>query len=82
MPQKLHLPVIIERDENGVFVAECPVLKGCYTQGETLEEAMKNIREVIQMHIELMMERGEPLPSVVACEEVEVVVQTQPTKAS
>ncbi|MCC6037574.1 MAG: hypothetical protein LASZOEIN_001727 [Candidatus Fervidibacter sp.] len=82
MPQKLHLPVIIERDENGVFVAECPVLKGCYTQGETLEEAMKNIREVIQMHIELMMERGEPLPSVVACEEVEVVVQTQPSKAS
>jgi predicted RNase H-like HicB family nuclease len=43
---------------------------------------MKNIREVIQMHIELMMERGEPLPSVVACEEVEVVVQTQPSKAS
>jgi len=82
MPQKLHLPVIIERDENGVFVAECPVLKGCYTQGETLEEAMKNIREVIQMHIELMMERGEPLPLVVACEEVEVVVQTQPSKAS
>jgi predicted RNase H-like HicB family nuclease len=82
MPQKLHLPVIIERDENGVFVAECPVLKGCYTQGETLEEALKNIREVIQMHIELMMERGEPLPSVVACEEVEVVVQTQPSKAS
>lgn len=82
MMQKLRLPVIIERDENGVFVAECPVLKGCYTQGETLEEAMKNIREVIQMHIELMMERGEPLPSVVACEEVEVVVQTQPSKAS
>jgi predicted RNase H-like HicB family nuclease len=66
MPQKLHLPVIIERDENGVFVAECPVLKGCYTQGETLEEALKNIREVIQMHIELMMERGEPLSSGVA----------------
>jgi len=66
MMQKLRLPVIIERDENGVFVAECPVLKGCYTQGETLEEAMKNIREVIQMHIELMMEWGEPLPSGVA----------------
>jgi predicted RNase H-like HicB family nuclease len=60
MPQTLRLPVIIERDENGVFVTECPVLKGCYTQGETLEEVMKNIREVIQMHIELMMERGNP----------------------
>jgi len=65
MPQTLRLPVIIERDENGVFVAECPVLRGCYTQGETLKEVMENIREVIQMHIELMMERGEPLPSVV-----------------
>jgi len=65
MSQTLRLPVIIERDENGVFVAECPVLRGCYTQGETLKEVMENIREVIQMHIELMMERGEPLPSVV-----------------
>ncbi len=36
--QKFRLPVIIEKGENGVFVAECPVLKGCYTQGETLGE--------------------------------------------
>ena len=49
---KMHLPVIVEKDEDGFFVAECPLLKGCYTQGETLDEALKNIREVMEMCLE------------------------------
>ena len=44
--------VIIEKDEDGVYIAEVPDLKGCYTQGETVEEVMKNIREVIEMCLE------------------------------
>ncbi len=47
--RKLTLPVIVEKDEDGFYVVECPLLKGCYTQGETLDEALKNIREVIEM---------------------------------
>ena len=49
---KLHLPIVVEKDEDGFFVVECPILKGCYTQGETLDEALKNINEVIGMYLE------------------------------
>ena len=49
---KLHLPVVVEKDEDGFFVVECPILKGCYTQGETLDEALKNIHEVMEMCLE------------------------------
>lgn len=44
--------VLIEKDENGTFIGEVPDLKGCYTQGSSVEEVMKNIREVIEMCLE------------------------------
>ncbi len=50
--RKLTLPVIVEKDEDGFYVVECPLLKGCYTQGKTLDEALKNIREVIELCLE------------------------------
>jgi len=50
--RKLTLPIIVEKDEDGFYVVECPLLKSCYTQGETLDEALKNIREVIEMCLE------------------------------
>lgn len=46
------LPIFIERDEDGWYVAECPVLDGCFTQGKTVDEALKNIREVIELVLE------------------------------
>lgn len=49
---KMHLPVLVEKDEDGFFVVECPLLKGCYTQGENLDEALRNIHEVIEMCLE------------------------------
>ncbi|MBU4075716.1 MAG: type II toxin-antitoxin system HicB family antitoxin [Euryarchaeota archaeon] len=49
---KLTLPVIVEKDEDGFYVVECPLLKSCYTQGETLDDALKNIREVIELCLE------------------------------
>lgn len=54
MPQteKMQFPVFVEKDEDGFFVAECPVLKGCFTQGKTLDEALKNIAEVIALCLE------------------------------
>jgi predicted RNase H-like HicB family nuclease len=48
----LTLPLFMEKDENGFYVVECPVLEGCYTQGKTIDEALKNIREVIEMILE------------------------------
>ena len=44
--------VLIEKDENGTYVGEVPDLKGCYTQGDSVEEVMKNIKEVIEMCLE------------------------------
>ncbi|MCX9014531.1 MAG: type II toxin-antitoxin system HicB family antitoxin [Candidatus Methanoperedens sp.] len=49
---KLTLPVIVEKDEDGFYVVECPLLKSCYTQGKTLDEALRNIREVIELCLE------------------------------
>lgn len=49
---KREFYVIIEQDEDGFFVGEVPQLKGCYSQGKTMDELMKNIREVIEMCLE------------------------------
>jgi predicted RNase H-like HicB family nuclease len=48
----LTLPLFIEKEEDGFYVAECPILEGCYAQGKTIDEALKNIREVIEMILE------------------------------
>jgi predicted RNase H-like HicB family nuclease len=44
--------VVIERDEDGFYVGEVPQLKACYSQGETIDELMENMKEVIQMCLE------------------------------
>lgn len=50
--RKRIFTVLIERDENGTFIVEVPDLKGCYTQGDSVEEALKNIKELIEMCLE------------------------------
>jgi predicted RNase H-like HicB family nuclease len=52
MKQKIHLPILIEQDEDNVFIVSCPTFKGCHSYGNTVEEAMKNIEEVIVMCME------------------------------
>jgi predicted RNase H-like HicB family nuclease len=54
-------PVVIERDEGSFFV-HCPTLQGCFTDGDTLQEAVKNIQEVIELHVEDRLECGEEIP--------------------
>ncbi len=49
---KREFYVIVERDEDGYYVGEVPQLRGCYAQGRTLDELMRNIREVIQLALE------------------------------
>lgn len=49
-PQEFY--VIIERDEDGIFIGEVPQLKACYSQGETVDELMKNMKEVIELCLE------------------------------
>lgn len=47
-----HFPIIIEQDEDNVFIVSCPVLKGCHSYGDTLPEAMENITEAILLCLE------------------------------
>jgi predicted RNase H-like HicB family nuclease len=68
----LKLLVTLFQDEDGVFVAECPSIPGCVSQGETEEEAMKNVREAIRECLEVRAERGMPL--TVTTREVEIPV--------
>ena len=50
--EKLHLPIIVEMDEDGYYIVSCPQFKGCHSYGETIDEAMENIKEVIDMCLE------------------------------
>jgi len=70
--RKYHYTVIIEKDEDGMFIASCPTFPGCHTQGETYEEAMVNIKEAIQLNIEARKELNEPIPIETVIEEVEL----------
>ena len=66
----MQLTVTIDRDEDGVWVAECPAIPGCVSQGETKDEAVVNIREAIALCLEVRSEMG--LPPTVETEQVEV----------
>jgi len=47
--EKLHLPIIIEMDEDGYYIVSCPLFRGCHSYGETVYEALENIRDVIEI---------------------------------
>jgi predicted RNase H-like HicB family nuclease len=70
----LKLPVVITQDEEGYYLAEVPVLTSCFTQGKTKEEALENIKEVIQLCLEHMAEQGNPIPEKYTLEQVEVAI--------
>ena len=64
--------VTIERDEDGIWIVECPSIPGCVTQGATREEGLENISEAIRLCLEVRAERGMPL--TVETRQVEVAV--------
>jgi predicted RNase H-like HicB family nuclease len=64
--------VLIEEDEDGVFVAEVPSLPGCISQGSTRREALSNAREAITAYLESLEAHGDPLPPPITEEIIEV----------
>ena len=68
----MKLSVTLDRDEDGVWVAECPAIPGCVSQGKTKPEALKNIKEAISLCLEVRAERG--LPLTIETRQVEVAV--------
>ena len=57
-----HYTVLLEREEDGGYHAFCPALKGCHSQGDTLDEALANIREAMEAYLESLKAEGEPAP--------------------
>jgi predicted RNase H-like HicB family nuclease len=49
LPARKHLPLLVEKGQDGFYVVECPLFDGCYSQGKTIDEALKNIRDVIAL---------------------------------
>ena len=68
----MKLRVLIEQDEDGVFVAQCPALPGCVSQGKTRDEALKNVRDAIKGYLKSLKKHDEPLPPSIEEEVVEV----------
>jgi predicted RNase H-like HicB family nuclease len=58
----MFFPIIFEKDGDGYYVY-CSALQGCYTDGDTYEEALANIDEVIRLHVEDRLANGEEIPA-------------------
>lgn len=59
--KKYLLDVVIEKDKDGYF-AYCPLIQGCYTQGDTYEEALENIKDALRLHLEEIEASKQKLP--------------------
>jgi len=64
--------VVIERDEDGMYIVECPSIPGCVSQGKTEEEAIENIKEAIKACLEVRAEQGMPL--TINVKEIEIAI--------
>jgi len=61
---KMKFPVVIEQDEDGMYIGTVPDIKGCHSYGKTLDELMKNIKEAIIANIEVLKAESKELPKV------------------
>ncbi|MAE43323.1 hypothetical protein CMO93_06110 [Candidatus Woesearchaeota archaeon] len=64
--------IIMEQDEDGVFVAECPTLPGCVSQGKNRVEAIKNIKDAMKGYLESLKKHNDPIPPSIDEEIIEV----------
>ncbi len=67
----MEFSIFLDRDEDGVWVVECPSIPGCVSQGKTKAEAIKNIRKAIKVCLEVRAQRG--LPLTVETRQIEVI---------
>ena len=66
--------VLIEQDEDSMYIAECPSLPGCISQGKTRKEALLNIQDAIKGYLESLKKHKEPIPPPIEEEIVEVTL--------
>ncbi len=71
----LHLPILIEQDEDNFYIVSCPVFKGCHSYGATIDEALSNIKEVIDICIEEEKEKAPQINRFVGFREMQVPIK-------
>ncbi len=71
----LHLPILVEQDEDNVYIVSCPVFRGCHSYGKTIDEALVNIREVIDMCIDEEKEKVSGINRFVGFREMQVLIK-------
>ena len=64
--------ILVEQDEDGIFIAECPALPGCVSQGMTRQEALENIQDAIKGYLESLKKHNDPIPPSIQEEIVEI----------
>ena len=64
--------ILIEQDEDGMFVAECSSLPGCISQGKTRKEALENIKDAMKGYVESLKKHKESIPPSITEEMVEI----------
>ena len=69
-----NFTVVVEKDEDGNFLAICPALQGCYTEGDTKEQALELIEDAIKLHIEDRIARGENLNEEVYSAQLRIAI--------
>lgn len=67
----MQFSVTIDRDEDGIWIVECPAIPGCVSEGTTKDEALENIREAIKLCLEVRLEQG--LPLTIETRQLEVI---------
>lgn len=72
----LHLPILVEQDEDNVYIVSCPVFKGCHSYGKTIDEALANIKEVIDICMDEEKEKVSEINRFVGFREMQVSIKT------
>lgn len=66
--------ILIEQDEGGMFIAECPALPGCVSQGKTRREALANIKDALRGYLHSLKKHKEPVPPGITEEIIEIAI--------
>ncbi|HLF33560.1 MAG TPA: type II toxin-antitoxin system HicB family antitoxin [Cyclobacteriaceae bacterium] len=72
----LHLPILVEQDEDDFYIVSCPVFKSCHSYGKTIDEALANIKEVIDMCIDEEKEKVSEINRFIGFREIQVSLKT------
>lgn len=71
----IHLPILVEQDEDNLYIVSCPVFKGCHSYGATIDEALSNIKEVIDMCLDEEKEKEPPINRFIGFREMQVSIK-------